>query len=223
MPWLVPSYTFPYISNAVSDILIDQHLLNLECISRIVGILPDCHQTSVGIVNTNRPVQPVFSIGRPPPTENLRCRHRSPVSHPVGGLFVHHSNSQSIQRAIHRYQFVSESAKSMTGGHFLHCQSLVDYQWAYSPSLQRQHVAADAQRFSYVGTERPHIGPFRTDDAQCHIPALYRLHHEGMDDNLSGIPRNRFPSPGRFIERNSRDLHRRIHWSCLLYTSPSPR
>jgi hypothetical protein len=54
MPW-APSFLFlSFIRNEVSYVLIDQHLLNLECISQIVWTLPDRHQASVDIVDTDR-------------------------------------------------------------------------------------------------------------------------------------------------------------------------
>jgi hypothetical protein len=56
MPWALSFLFLSFIHTEISRILIDQHLLNLECISQIVRTLPDRHQASVRIVDANRPV-----------------------------------------------------------------------------------------------------------------------------------------------------------------------
>src|SRR5262245_11259213 len=163
---LASSFLFlSFIRNDVSYVLIDQYFPDLECTTRRFSIRPDCQQTSIGIVNTDRPVRPTLAIGCPLPTKDLGCRHRSTVSHTVGSLSIHHCDPQSLQYMIERQQIVSQQTEGMTGDNLIDRQRMINRQGTHSPSLQRQHMAADSQRFSDVGTERSHISPFGADDA----------------------------------------------------------
>src|SRR6185295_11549290 len=102
MPWALSFLFLSLIHNDVSYILIDQHLLYFEDTTQRLRTLPDRHQTSVGIMDTNGTLRPALGSGCSLPTKNLSRRHRSPVSHIAGGLLAHHRNPQMVQRTIQR-------------------------------------------------------------------------------------------------------------------------
>src|SRR4030065_2790264 len=154
MPW-VPSFLFlSFLYNRGSYGLIAQHLLNFEGAARHLRTLSDRDQASVGMVDTAQRVRPALTVAPPLPTKDLGHRHRGTVPYSVGSLLIHQGNWKSVQRYIQRQQILSQPTKGMTSDHLIDCQRLIDRQRAHSPSLQRQHVAADAQRFPDVGTQR---------------------------------------------------------------------